>query len=116
MSSGDGHLSDGQAAPRETGAGEGAGAPAAILAPETAAAMAAAARALIGAVTREQQVVLNPGFDDHPGGPGVLPPAPWGWQFAGHHVVLDFTAALPIFAAAFLAVAVAHAAGRSGLG
>ena len=64
MASGDGHLSGGQAAPRETAAGEGPGAVAAILAPETAARMAAAALALIGAVTREQQVVLNPGFDD----------------------------------------------------
>jgi len=179
VASGDGHLSGGQAAARETAAGEGAGAVAAILAPETAARMAAAALALIGAVTREQQVVLNPGFDDFdpesprrhwtylpelerpglplralsdaqrklahelitasvsmegyakvvsimamehvrralmlvsapsaahlfdqeryglriigaPGGPGVRQPAPWGWQFAGHHVVLNFTVA-----------------------
>jgi hypothetical protein len=141
--------------------------------------MAGAARALIGAVAREQQVVLNPGFDDFdlesprrhwtylpelerpglplralsdaqrklahelitasvsmegyakvvsimamehvrralmlvsapssahlfdperycfrifgdPGGPGVRQPARWGWQFAGHHVVLNFTVA-----------------------
>jgi hypothetical protein len=179
VASGDGHLSGGQAAPRETTAGEGAGAVAATLAPETAARMAGAARALIGAVARKQQVVLNPGFDDFdlesprrhwtylpelerpglplralsdaqrklahelitasvsmegyakvvsimamehvrralmlvsapsaahlfdperycfrifgdPGGPGVRQPAPWGWQFAGHHVVLNFTVA-----------------------
>jgi uncharacterized protein DUF3500 len=179
VASGDGHLSGGQAAPRKPAAGEGAGAVAAILAPETAARMAAAALALIGAVTREQQVVLNPGFDDFdpesprrhwtylpelerpglplralsdpqrklahelitasvsmegyakvvsimamehvrralmlvsapsaahlfdperycfrifgdPGGPGVRQPARWGWQFAGHHVVLNFTVA-----------------------
>ena len=34
------------------------------LAPETAARMAAGARALLGAVSGEQQSVLNPGFDD----------------------------------------------------
>ena len=144
------------------------------LAPATATKMAAAARAFIGAVTGEQQVVLNPGFDafdlesprrhwtylpemDRPGlplralsdqqrklahelitasvsmegyakvvsimamehvrraltlvsapeiaplfdperycfrifgDPGDL--APWGWQLAGHHVVLNFTVA-----------------------
>jgi len=141
--------------------------------------MAAAARALIGASTKEQQVVLNPGFDDFdldsprrhwtylpeldrpglslrampdalrklahelitasvsmegyakvvsimamehvrraltlasapenahlfdperycfrifgdPAGPGARQPAPWGWQLAGHHVVLNFTVA-----------------------
>ena len=64
MASGDGHVSGGQAAARQTVAEAGAGAAAAILAPQTAARMAAAARALIGAVTEEQQVVLNPGFDD----------------------------------------------------
>jgi hypothetical protein len=37
---------------------------AAYLAPETAARMASAARALMGAVPGEQQSVLNPGFDD----------------------------------------------------
>lgn len=175
MASGDGHVSSGQAAPRETAADAGAGAVGAILAPETATRMAAAARALMGAVPEEQQVVLNPGFDDFdlesprrhwtylpevdrpglplralsdpqrkfahelitasvsmegyskvvsimamehvrralmlmsapesahlfdperycfrifgdPGSPGV----PWGWQLAGHHVVLNFTVA-----------------------
>jgi hypothetical protein len=179
MASGDGHVGGGRADPRETATGAGAGAAAAILAPQTAAGMAAAARALIGAVTREQQVVLNPGFDDFdlesprrhwtylpeverpglslralsdaqrklahelitasvsmegyakvvsvmamehvrralvlvsapesaylfdperycfrifgdPAGPGARPPAPWGWQLAGHHVVLNFTVA-----------------------
>ena len=28
-----------------------------------------------------------------PGGPGGGPPAPWGWQLAGHHVSLNFTVA-----------------------
>ena len=42
------------------GTGEAGG----YLAPETAARMAAAARALLGAVTGEQRTVLNPGFDD----------------------------------------------------
>jgi Protein of unknown function (DUF3500) len=179
VASGEGHLGSRQAAARETGADGSAGAVAAILAPETAARMAAAARALIGAVTKEQQVVLNPGFDDFdlesprrqwtylpelerpglplramtdaqrkvahelitasvsmegyakvvsimamehvrralmlvsapqsahlfdperycfrifgdPAGPGARPPAPWGWQLAGHHVVLNFTVA-----------------------
>jgi hypothetical protein len=179
VASGEGHLGSRQAVARETGADGGAGAVAAILAPETAARMAAAARALIGAVTKEQQVVLNPGFDDFdldsprrqwtylpelerpglplramadaqrkvahelitasvsmegyakvvsimamehvrralmlvsapesahlfdpewycfrifgdPVAPGARPPAPWGWQLAGHHVVLNFTVA-----------------------
>jgi hypothetical protein len=47
----------------KTVAEAGAGAVAAILAPQTATRMAGAARALIGAATKEQQVVLNPGFD-----------------------------------------------------
>jgi hypothetical protein len=64
MASGEGHLGSRQAAPRETDGDAGAAAVAAILAPETAARMAAAARALIGSSTKEQQVVLNPGFDD----------------------------------------------------
>jgi hypothetical protein len=41
-----------------------AGAAAAIRAPETADRMAAAARALLGAVAGDQRTVLNPGFDD----------------------------------------------------
>ncbi|MGH3298919.1 MAG: DUF3500 domain-containing protein, partial [Trebonia sp.] len=57
-------MSSGQAAARETAADAGVGAVGAILAPETATRMAAAARALMGAVPEEQQVVLNPGFDD----------------------------------------------------
>ena len=177
MASGDGHVSGGQAAARQTVAEAGAGAVAAILAPQTATRMAGAARALIGAATKEQQVVLNPGFDDfdlesprrhwtylpeleRPGlslralsdaqrkvahelitasvsmegyakvvsimamehvrraltlvsAPEIAhlfdperycfrifgdpesagPPAPWGWQLAGHHVVLNFTVA-----------------------
>jgi hypothetical protein len=179
MASGDGHVGRGRADPRETATGAGADPAAAILAPQTAACRAAAARALIGVATKEQQVVLNPGFDDFdlesprrhwtylpeverpglslralsdaqrklahelitasvsmegyakvvsvmamehvrralvlmsapesahlfdperycfrifgdPAGPGARQPAPWGWQLAGHHVVLNFTVA-----------------------
>ncbi|HEY1823960.1 MAG TPA: DUF3500 domain-containing protein [Trebonia sp.] len=179
MASGEGHLSDGRAVPRETAGNAHRDAVAAYLAPESAARMAAAARRLIGAVTGDQQVVLNPEFDafdlessrrhwtylpildrlglplremsdpqrklahelitasvsmegyakvvsvmamEHvrralvlmsapesahlfdperycfrifgdPAGPGARQPAPWGWQLAGHHVVLNFTVA-----------------------
>jgi hypothetical protein len=54
---GSGHLSDGH-----QDGGQAAGA--ARLAPQTAARMAAAARALIGAVSAEQHLVLNPVFED----------------------------------------------------
>ncbi len=65
MASGDGHRERRPGGSAANGCRQaGAGAVAAILAPETAARMAAAARALLGAVTREQQFVLNPGFDD----------------------------------------------------
>jgi hypothetical protein len=64
MASGDSHVSGEQAAARPAVAEAGAGPVAAILAPQTATRMAGAARALIGAATKEQQVVLNPGFDD----------------------------------------------------
>jgi Protein of unknown function (DUF3500) len=49
---------------RTAGHRDGAGDRAGLAAPVTAAAMAAAARALRGAVTGEQAYVLNPGFDD----------------------------------------------------
>ena len=54
-------------AARSTGArepGDGARMGAGLAAPRAAAAMAAAARGLLGAVTGEQAYVLNPGFDD----------------------------------------------------
>jgi hypothetical protein len=179
MASGDGHLgrerpdSDDAGTEAATGDAARAGAATGLLAPRTAAGMAAAARAFMGAATEEQQVVLNDGFDDfdlqsprrhwtylpevdRPGLPlralsdpqrklahelitasvsmegyskvvsvmamehvrraltlvsapeiahlfdperycfrifGDPGAAPWGWQLAGHHVVLNFTVA-----------------------
>jgi hypothetical protein len=55
MASGDGHVGGGGPDPRETATGAGADPTAAILAPQAAARMAAAARALIGVVTKGQQ-------------------------------------------------------------
>ena len=60
----DGHLNDGRAAAQGGTPGAPAGTAAALLAPETAARMAAAALALLRAVPVEQQPVLNPRFDD----------------------------------------------------
>jgi hypothetical protein len=54
--------------------GDGAG----LAGPETAARMAAAARALHGALTGEQASVLNPGFDDCDLG---SPRRPWTYRF-----------------------------------
>src|SRR3954451_24260477 len=60
MTGSDSHLDDGRAAAQ----GAPVGTAAALLAPETAARMAAAALALLRAVAVEQQPVLNPRFDD----------------------------------------------------
>jgi hypothetical protein len=73
MASGNGHPSNGQVDDKHPGGGypddgypDDGQAPAGAgrLAPQTAARMAAAARALIGAVSAEQQIVLNPVFED----------------------------------------------------
>jgi hypothetical protein len=174
VASAEGQLGDGQTVPRERAGNRHGNAVAAYLAPESAARMAAAARGLMGAVTRSQRIVLNPDFEafdpessrrewtylpilDRPGLPlremsdpqrklaheliiasvsmegyakvvSVMAmehvrralvqvsapdsahlfdperycfrifgdpggPAPWGWQLAGHHVVLNFTLA-----------------------